>query len=840
MATSPDQQSILTAVEPLVDAGFAIHWLKPRSKAPALVKGWSSAPVLDKHALARTYTPGANVGVRLGEWSSTGSGFVHLIDVDIRDESLADQAYAVLREMLPDYESMPTVRSGSGGLSRHVYFVCRQAYASRKLARSDTFKMVPDPAKGRDVKQFDWEIELFGTGKQAVLPPSIHPNTGRPYEWLVPFDLNLIGFGIGPEVSPSDLESWGARETTVGASDDDDLLGFVRSRPIGLDEAAIKRTLDDLPSDWVEDRETWLQVGMALHHEHQGAQSGFDLWCEWSKRSEKFNERDQKAVWKSFGDYRGAPVRMATLVKAATVERLGRNHDFDDADEDDTPPPPAAPAEQSMSFDDMLGLSGETDKSASAPAINPDNKHSLGPIDPNWHSYLQITEEGALKATLHNVKLLVRNDPRLYGTIAYNAFTQEVVQRGRPGKKKLRREGPKPIVQLDGKVWDLRDPVNGDLWSDSHDHSVRAIIEAPDRQGGYGLKVTDRDLRAATDIVAQENTFHPVQEYLESVEWDGVPRADMLFVRYLGAADNQYHRMAARLFLMGAVTRVFEPGHKFDFVPVLEGLQGKRKSTFARVLAKHESWFAELEGNFDDTQSMVEKMQGAWILELPELQGFSRAEVTTIKGFLSRLSDKVRLAYAKRASVFHRQCVFIGTTNEDQYLRDATGNRRFWPVHCDIDEIDVDRLRGEIDQIWAEIVSLYRTMREQQSFGDLPLYLADDTARAEAEEAQSFRTIETVEQSLAGSISRWLEKPIDNGFEELSDEKKFRTEVCGIEIWEEMLGRRTSDLDQRQMQKIAFALKQVPGWHSAGRQNTEKYGRQRVYRRNTTTIDDLL
>lgn len=816
MAAANGSTNFLSAVRPFVEAGFAIHRLKVRSKRPVL-ENWSTAPVATMEKLERFFVPGENVGVRLGEPSKTESGFVHLIDLDIRDPEQAEHAWKVLRHLLPSVDTLPRVKSGSGGHSRHFYFFCDKPFNSRKLARSEGFTMVHDASKGREVKKFDWEIELFGTGKQAVVPPSIHPDTGLAYEWERPIDLGLVSMGIGPTIPAGTLELWGAAPEIP---DDDDLLAFVRSQPIGMTKDEVEKVLKDLPrEEWCDDRDGWLQAGMALHHEFAGSEDGFQVWANWSRQSDKYDEKDQRRVWKSFGESRGKPVRMPTLIKAASIARLEGAHTEVGL--------VAAPVQDAT----LAALLGEPDDLSANPLLGPPPKPDEVS---NWRELLHITEEGEIKVTLHNIALIVRNDPRTRGIMAYNQFTQEVVLYGAPGEKTINRP-TKPVKQLSGPIWQLRDPINGDLWADSHDHAIRDVIEAPTRQGGYGIKISDRDLKAAIDIVAHENAFHPVRRYLDSLQWDGTPRVEKLFIDYLEAEDNAFHEATALLTLVGAVARVFEPGHKFDFVPVIEGGQGRRKSTFVKTLARQESWFAELEGDFHDTKAMVEKMQGAWVLELPELQGFSRAEVTTIKGFLSRTTDKVRMAYARRAVEFPRQCVVIGTTNEEQYLRDTTGNRRFWPVPCNADTIDTDRLRANVDQIWAEAVVRYREMREGQPGGTLPLYLRGQVAQDEAQRLQEDRRVETGEEGLAGQIALWLEQPVTDsyGFEDLDENrpKKYRQVVCGLEIWTDMLGRKAAEWDSRQSQKIGYAMKQVPGWESAGRGRLERFGRQRIYRR---------
>ncbi len=823
-------KDLLSFAKPLLSLGIALHRLHPKSKRP-VGDLWSTAPRLDFEQFKAVVRDGDNIGVRLGEWSKTEAGYLHLIDLDIRDPAKRAEAWATLVELWPDVRDFPCVVSGSRGESRHFYFFADEPWASRKIFHSKTFSMVWDSVRKKDVKKWDWEIELFGTGKQAVLPPSIHPDTGLPYRWERELDFGSFDLGLYPTVDAETLGRWGAWKDESPADDDDDLLAIHLATPMGLSEKEVTALLADLPlEDWCEDRDGWLNAGMALHHEFEGSEVGFGLWDRFSQQSEKYDAKDIKRVWKSFGDYRGRPVRMATLKKAAAIARLENEHDtVEDID---------LGLDEEPDLDLDLGLDlGEPGLPATMIS-----KVVPKPFDPQWKSYLALTEDGAIKATLHNIKLIIRNDVRTRGIIGYNAFTQEVTLVGTPGTFRLAKESPKPVQQLDGTIWSIRDQINGDLWSDSHDNAIRLVIEAPARQGGYALKVSDRDLRAAIDIVAHENTFHPVRDYLLGLEWDGVPRAERLFIDYLGTEDTPYHRMTAAMFLIGAVARVFEPGHKFDFVPILEGLQGKRKSTFVSTLAVNESWFAEIEGDFHDAKGMVEKMQGAWILELPELQGFSKHEVTTIKGFISRRKDKVRLAYAKRASEFHRQCVFIGSTNEDEYLRDETGNRRFWPIQCNVDQIDTNLLKENVSQIWAEAVAMYAEMRRRQTFDSLPLYLSDDAAREEAEMRQEGSRIETQEELLAGEIEAWLNQPAKDttGFDEEDGDGKprYRNETCVKEVWIEMLGRDSASLIQRESVRVGKALKLVPGWYKAGSARTEKYGKQRVFRRSGVTFLD--
>lgn len=830
MANPPDESTILSAALPFVRAGAAVHWLHRREKRP-VGNDWQTAPVHTFESLKASYQRGYNIGIRPGEHSKTAAGYLHLFDLDIRDPAQADDAWAALLKLWPEAKSAPFVISGSGGESRHIYFFSDRPFRSKTFAHSKGFAMVFDAKKGREVKKNDWEVALFGAPKQAVLPPSIHPDTGEPYVWGREIDWDLVEMGAGPFVSAAKIESWGANADDLNDGDDDDLFAIVRTQPMGLTEAEIERTLADLPEEWVDDRDQWLQVGAALHHEHEGGALGFERWCEWSRQSPKFDIQDQKRVWKSFKGKTHRPVRMATLIQAAGRARLARDHGVDDL----LGPSPSTELAVIEDIADLLGptaLSDLDDLLGTPDPITP-GVRVVDDFDPEWRSYLQYGEDAkALKPSLHNVELIIRYDARFRGVIGFNEFTQEVVQIGTPGNFKLKKAGPKPVRQLDSSIWRLEDPVNGDLWTESQDHDIRLVIATPTRQGGYNLSITDRDLKAAIDKAAHRNKFHPIRAYLDSLKWDGVSRVNHLFTDYLGAPDDAYHREAALLFMIGAVTRVFEPGHKFDFVPILEGLQGKRKSTFINIVARH--WFAELEGDFHDTKAMVEKMQGSWILEIPELQGFSRAEVTTIKGFVSRTSDKCRLAYDKRARVFKRQCVYMGSTNEEEYLRDSTGGRRFWPVKCTVAEIDTDRLSANIDQLWAEARMLFQAWRQRHPQGTLPLYMKNDAA-ATAKLLQESRRQQSMDDVLAARIEAWLDAPIGSelGFDDVEGEEPvYRNEVCLMEIWEQMMGQDINKQSDRDQQLLGRAMRKVPGWHFAGTRRFKHYGKLRAFARD--------
>jgi hypothetical protein len=343
-----------------------------------------------------------------------------------------------------------------------------------------------------------------------------------------------------------------------------------------------------------------------------------------------------------------------------------------------------------------------------------------------WVATLEADRAGKVIPNIANITRILTCDPRFRDSIAFNEFHARAVCRV-PLRTKLDWITPPPIA----------DKENGDPWQDYHENNVRVVLESEAGTGkkGWGMKVSDRDLTGAVDLAARMNSFHPVRDRLESFDWDKNTRLDRLFIDYLGCPDTPYYREAARKFLIAAVARVYEPGHKFDYVPTLWGAQGKRKSTFINVLAL--GWAGELKANFSDEKAMVEQMMGCLIMELPELSAVGRSAVEDMKAFISGTETNVRLAYRRNAQVFKRQCVFMGSTNNKDFLRDQTGNRRFWPIEVVVDSIETDRLARAMPQIWAEAVAAYRAMRAVQPHGMLPLHLTSFEAQQEAEELQA-------------------------------------------------------------------------------------------------------
>lgn len=411
--------------------------------------------------------------------------------------------------------------------------------------------------------------------------------------------------------------------------------------------------------------------------------------------------------------------------------------------------------------------------------------------DREWLAKLQISEDGTVKTTFFNATVILANDPRINKLMRFNDFSMVV-----------------------------ENAETGEEWAETDSHRLRVYVGKR-----YTSDFPENKIEQAIEYQAHANAYHPVRDYLESLEWDGVPRVDGLLVDYLGTEDNAYTREAARCWMTAAVYRVMEPGFKFDYTLVLGGDQGIGKSTMVEVLAR--SWYGEL-SSFDP-KIAIEEITGSWVVEITELGANNRHEVEQQKAFLSATSTRVRLAYRRNAANHKRQCVFIGTTNQIEYLKDSTGNRRWWPVDCRVAEIDLPRLRKEVDQMWAEAFYLYVM--------DSPILLSSE-ARAIAEQQQS----EKLEADpMGGMIAEWLETParsdrydIEDGFmDEAHGTTETRDRVCVMEIWRDCLGEKgePKPFDRRRIAGIMDAMK---GWDRVSLMRFgPRFGRQKGWKLDT-------
>lgn len=438
--------------------------------------------------------------------------------------------------------------------------------------------------------------------------------------------------------------------------------------------------------------------------------------------------------------------------------------------------------------------------------------------DTEWLAQLSMTPKGKVEPTIDNAFIIITHDPELRGKFYFDEFRERSVVCG-----------DMPWISLEDRT--------SEVWTDSDDAGVRRLVEKK-----YDIDNLSK-IRDAVDLAMLKLKRHPVREYLNGLVWDGAKRADTIFIDYLGAEDTVYTREVTRKALLGAVARIMSPGCKHDHILVLVGPQGCRKSTTLAKLGK--SWFSDSLYTLSGKDA-YEQLQGYWIIEMGEMAATRKAELEQIKQFVSKQSDNFRSAYARRTQEHPRQCAFFGSTNDEEFLRDPTGGRRFWPVVV----TEEGRKRAEgftdeiVDQVWAEIVTRYNAGEQW--------YLSEN-AEAMAREVQSAHTEQNGKQGVVENFletllpKNWDERDLDGrlmfynggfGGDEKGTERRDR--VCALEIWAELFKGDIKAYTQAQAREITGILRQIKGWKFYGSTYCGKpYGKQRAFVRDGVPRSNL-
>ncbi|MEG1013687.1 MAG: virulence-associated E family protein [Clostridia bacterium] len=444
---------------------------------------------------------------------------------------------------------------------------------------------------------------------------------------------------------------------------------------------------------------------------------------------------------------------------------------------------------------------------------------------PDWENKLEYDKQGKVKDTLANLATILRNDPMLID-ISYNIHRSGIdVRKDAQGKTNI------PWMQV----------KQG--WNESDLGAIQIYLERV-----YGL-YTPAKLKTILLAVAAERAYHPIRDYFAALPpWDGVPRIDTLLIDYLGTADTAYTRAVARKMMIAAVARIYEPGVKFDSVVTLNGPQGMGKSSFFAKLGG--KWFSDslTIGDMRD-KAAPEKLQGYWILELGELAGLKKVDVETVKSFITRQDDKFRHSYGYSVEDHPRQCIIVATTNNnDGFLRDITGNRRFWPVTCTTDSAKRPWEVAEVvPQLWAETLHAYHQ--------DEKLFLDPEVERL-AEREQTAALESDVRE---GMIADYLEKLLPSDWDkmDLAQRRGFlrddpfmgggregtekRMFVSAVEIWAECFGKEPAAIRRSDTTDIFGMLLKIGGWEKfegnrAVVMRRPPYGPQRCWRRKTDAV----
>lgn len=669
--------------------GFAIHWLHPNSKRP-IESGWTTGPRKTWEYLKETYMDGLNVGVRLGTPSHINGGYLTVIDIDVKstDERHRKEAVAAAKALLKGTKC-PAVSSGRGNGSRHYYCLTKEPFKTFNPAASEEKVKVSMPSKKPSKKELAeltekeiaagirianaWEISLYSDGRQVVLPPSIHPDTKKPYQWVGGVqsvtDLPFVQFEIPKEKPEKETAPNEAKERNTDSVDSADFE--VESVDLAW-----------LPiSDKVRDA---IESGTNVSD-----RSGYLLVAATALVSAGLSKNEILSVLTDPNTFLGACAydhaktknrrRAALWVWKYTLKKVMKERSAVEAFRD------APPVEQVETLDD---------ESAKAQKAEIEEES-------DWRSYLDRTEHGKYKNTLHNVT-----------TMLVNSVNGALVGRN---------EFAANDYYLVDTPWESK---KGDAVTDID--IVRVKYYCLEQ---FGVEFSDHSINTALVKLADKNRYHPVRNWLRSLEWDGESRIDTWLKDYAGAVGPEpYLSDVSRKLLVAMVARVMKPGTKFDQIVILEGNQGTGKSTLLRKLAGDE-WFSDAPLNIGDKDAVL-TMQSKWLIEVGELGALNKAEVETFKSFISQQVDRIRAPYGKRIEEHPRQCVILGTTNSDEYLRDLTGNRRFWSVKT-VGKINFAGIEAVRAQLFAEALAYYR-------LGE-PLWLDNEKAEAQAVTEQAAR-----------------------------------------------------------------------------------------------------
>lgn len=664
---SNKNKGILLEMQRLHELGCALHWIRPESKIPVNT-GWNTGDRSSLEYLSKTHRDKYNLGVRLGPVSKVGDGYLGVIDLDIKSSNPKHriEAEKTLKALLPSIsDNCPRDESGRGNGSGHIFFKIKDlALKGKKIASSEELVKVYIPSVDpslRDKKLLSdeelnngmrlrvaWEIDVLLIGKQVVLPPSVHPDTKKRYKWI-----NILKNNSDLPDLTSDLNKIIGTETEIKEISFSTMEDF-HAVEVDIKNSHLSEQMKSLilnGEGMSIDRSTsLLTVALAM------CRSGFNNSEILSVLTDNSLEVGQVSFEhaKSSSRKKAAEWISKYTLKKARVE----THPY-------------------YVFDcpvDNLKLSADEAQAQHNELMSLQHK--------DWKEKLDATSNGKRKNTLKNIR-----------TIIQKVVGRRVFKKDQFSNKVMYGEVP---------PWNKRkidDPIT--------DEDITNIIFWFSEK--WGIEPREVDVNLMVTQIASENQFHPVRDYLNGLVWDGIERIDTFLKKYLNAKGPvKYLKAISRKFLCAMVARVMEPGIKFDTILILEGQQGIGKSTAASILGG--PWFSDpsiVIGEKDSIQALI----GKWIVEMGELSGLNKADVEKFKAYISCSEDDVRLPYGKRFEKYPRQSVFIGTTNSNEYLKDMSGNRRFWPV--EVHKCDAEALKNDRDQLFAEALFVWNLGTEK-------------------------------------------------------------------------------------------------------------------------------
>ena len=436
----------------------------------------------------------------------------------------------------------------------------------------------------------------------------------------------------------------------------------------------------------------------------------------------------------------------------------------------------------------------------------------------DWRTKLEIKKDGSILPNARNALIILMYDSHLQ-KIRLNTMTGMIE------------------AEVDSLPW-KRDFI---FWQNSDTEQLYMWIA-----NNHGVQFPKEIFQMALTTVANKRRFHPIEDYFTKLpEWDGQERMEKLLVDYLGAEDTIFNREAIRKVLVAAIARIYHPGIKFDYMLVLNGPQGIGKSTFFGRLFK---------GFLSDSLTMLdmrdktgsEKLQGYWALEVAEMAGMRKADIECVKSFISRQEDIYRPAYGRVVEKHPRRCVIVGSTNSSTgFLRDISGNRRFWPVKCSGGKLKPWNLTDEeLDQIWAEAMAAYNSGESLLLSKEAEELAAKEQREAIEEDPRMAQVVEYLEKPLPVN---WDKLDLDTRRMFLEGDTEYdpeslveRETVSNMEIWVECFGKKAADMERKDSDAITALMMKVDGWERSGKQRRiPLYGKQRVYERVEQDYSDF-
>ena len=681
--------------------GFNIIFLKPKLKRP-IENNWQCTKKRNEKELIADYQKiysslkvQPNIGTVLGEYFAEQNAYLIGIDIDLREdtkENRAEVSKALKTILTEPFSTYPCVISGGNlKLSRHFYVLSKILIPTTKFAHSGT------QVAGLDGKKhYAWEIDIGGKGKQFVLPPSIHPDTGSRYVWVNKKALEKIPVVDFTKI----LEERKTNLTTTQESADID-NSSLEDKILNLPTKTLYKITEGVDGENLERDRSSLMMDVMLSLAHQNF-SIDEILEVMTKAEYKISEKtlENRSLEK-------AKAWLLPQIKKAMITVVSQNIDA---------------------------------------------KNSNFIFDKN----------GNLIKSILNTLAFLHTKTELQNIVKYNTFSERI-------------EICKKLPWSDSSK--LKSFTRG--WTD--DDTVLCKVHLAQ---SYGYEIGKNQIDEAMIALAHLNRYHPIKDYLDSLVWDDISRIDTWLIDYCKAEDNIYVRDVSRKVLLAAVARIYDAGCKFDNILVLEGKQGIGKSPALSILGG--DWFADSIGDINNKDA-VAALQAKWIIELSELEPVTKAQSETLKAFISRQSDRCRLAYERHVRDFPRQCIFIGTTNNSTYLKDETGGRRFWPVKLN-GFIDLKKLTKNRDQLWAEARDKYFSTKE--------ILMLDRQASAIL--SVQFQEEKREHDDWEDYIAAYL-----------SDNNKLK--ITGRDIWVECFGKSPADYDRR-IQKRISCIMQALNW----------------------------